>query len=87
MGAIKVRLGGTLLFAAGGRTEFEVETGPEATTIRQLLAQLGELYPELQPLLARGVAVAINGVVYREAFLTEIPDGSEVYLLPAMQGG
>jgi molybdopterin converting factor small subunit len=68
---------------AGGATEFEVE----ATTIRELLARLGERYPQLQPVLDRGVTVAVNGTIYRGAFLAPIPDGSEVYLLPAMAGG
>jgi molybdopterin converting factor small subunit len=68
---------------AGGATEFEVE----ATTIRELLARLSERYPQLQPVLDRGVTVAVNGTIYRGAFLAPIPDGSEVYLLPAMAGG
>ena len=68
---------------AGGITEFPVE----ATTIREMLTRLGELYPELKPLLERGVTVAVNGTIYRGAFLAEIPDGSEVYVLPPMAGG
>ena len=80
---VRVRLGGPLMSQAGGATEFEVE----ATTIRELLARLGERYPQLQPVLDRGVTVAVNGTIYRGAFLAPIPDGSEVYLLPAMAGG
>ena len=80
---VRVRLGGPLMSQAGGATEFEVE----ATTIRELLARLGELYPQLRPILDRGVTVAVNGTIYRGAFLAPIPDGSEVYLLPAMAGG
>jgi molybdopterin converting factor small subunit len=80
---VRVRLGGPLMSQAGGATEFEVE----ATTIRELLARLGELYPQLRPILDRGVTVAVNGTIYRGAFLAPIPDGSEVYLLPALTGG
>ena len=80
---VRVRLGGPLMSQAGGVTEFDVE----ATTIRELLARLGELYPQLRPILDRGVAVAVNGTIYRGAFLAPIPDGSEVYLLPAAAGG
>ena len=80
---VRVRLGGPLMSQAGGATEFEVE----ATTIRELLARLSERYPQLQPVLDRGVTVAVNGTIYRGAFLAPIPDGSEVYLLPAMAGG
>ena len=68
---------------AGGVTEFDVE----ASTIRELLAKLGELYPALKPLLDRGVTVAVNGTVYRGAFLTPIPEGAEVYVLPPLVGG
>jgi molybdopterin synthase sulfur carrier subunit len=68
---------------AGGATEFEVE----AATIREVLARLGDLYPQLKPVLDRGVTVAVNGTIYRGAFLEPIPKGSEVYLLPALVGG
>ena len=68
---------------AGGITEFDVE----ASTIRELLAKLGALYPALKPLLDRGVTVAVNGTVYRGAFLTPIPEGAEVYILPPLVGG
>lgn len=80
---IRVRLGGPLMSQAGGATEFQVE----AATIRDLLARLGELYPQLQPVLERGVTVAVNGTIYRGAFLAPIPEGSEVFLLPALVGG
>lgn len=68
---------------AGGVTEFLVE----ATTIREMLTRLGKAHPELRPVLARGVAVSVNGTIYRGAFLAEIPDGSEVYVLPPLAGG
>jgi molybdopterin converting factor small subunit len=68
---------------AGGITEFLVD----ATTIREMLTLLGEAHPELRSVLERGVAVAVNGTIYRGAFLTKIPDGSEVYLLPPVAGG
>ena len=68
---------------AGGITEFDVE----ASTIRELLAKLSAIYPALKPLLDRGVTVAVNGTVYRGAFLTPIPEGAEVYILPPLVGG
>ena len=69
--------------AAGGRTDFEVEAG----NIMQLLRALGECYPELAPLLERGVAVAIDGQLYRDAWLQPIPPGAEVYLMARVGGG
>jgi sulfur-carrier protein len=80
---VRVKLGGPLMSQAGGATEFEVE----ATTIRELLARLGELYPQLGPVLNRGVTVAVNGTIYRGAFLAPIPQGAEIYLIPALVGG
>ena len=80
---VSVKLGGPLMSQAGGATEFEVE----AATIRELLARLGELYPQLRPVLDRGVTVAVNGTLYRGAFLAPIPEGAEIYLIPALVGG
>ena len=80
---VRVKLGGPLMSQVGGATEFDVE----ATTIRELLVQLGEHYPQLKPVLDRGVAVAVDGTIYRGAFLAPIRDGSEVFLLPALVGG
>ena len=80
---LHVRLGGPLMSQAGGATGFDIE----AANIRELLDRLGEMYPELRPMLDRGVTVAVNGTVFRAAFLTPIPPGSEVYLLPALVGG
>ncbi len=80
---VHVKLGGPLMSQVSGATEFEVE----AATIRELLTRLAEFYPQLKPLLDRGVAVAVNGTIYRGAFLAPIPEGSEVYLLPALAGG
>lgn len=80
---VQVRLGATLTTAAGGRTEFEVE----AANIMQLLGALERRYPELEPVLERGVAVAINGQIYRDAWLEPIPPDAEVYLMPRVAGG
>jgi molybdopterin converting factor small subunit len=80
---VRVKLGGPLMSQAGGATEFEVE----AATIRELLARLDEIYPQLRPVLDRGVTVAVNGTLYRGAFLAPIPEGAEIYLIPALVGG
>ena len=69
--------------AAGGRAKVEVE----AATIHQLLSRLGQDHPKLKPMLERGVAVAINGEIYRDDWLRAIPPGSEVVILPKMAGG
>jgi len=53
----------------------------------QLLRALGEAYPELKPILDKGVAVAIDGQLYRDAQLQPVSDDSEVYLMPRVAGG
>ena len=81
---VHVRLvGGVLMSAAGGKTEFHLQ----AANIWQLLDQLGTEYPELKPILAKGVAVAINGLVYRASWLHPIPKDAEVVIMPPLQGG
>jgi sulfur-carrier protein len=80
---VRVRLGGTLTTVAGGRTEFEVE----ATNVREMMDRLGERFPQLKPVLERGLAIAIDGQIYRNAWLQPVNENSEIYLLPPMAGG
>ena len=44
-------------------------------------------YPELAPVIERGVAVAIDGQIYNNALLQDVHDGAEVYLMPKLRGG
>ena len=80
---VQVMLSGSLKTAAGGQAAFEVE----AANIHQLLTRLGEQHPKLKPVLDRGVAVSINGQIYRDDWFRPIPPGSEVFILPRMAGG
>jgi len=78
-----VVLTGNLRQFTGGEREFELEAG----TIRQLLRALGERHPALRPHLEEGVAVAIDGEIFQDAWLEPIPPGSEVHLIPKLAGG
>jgi molybdopterin converting factor small subunit len=78
-----VTLIGTLRQYTGGVTELEVD----AATVRQLLARLGEKFPELTPHLEQGMAVAIDGQIYQDALLQPIAKDSEVHVLPQIAGG
>jgi molybdopterin converting factor small subunit len=78
-----VTLTGNLRQLTGGIAEMEIE----AASVRQLIARLGEAYPALAPHLADGVAVAIDGQIYQDALLQEIPPGSDVHILPPIAGG
>lgn len=59
----------------------------EATTIRELLTRLMERYPKLDAFKEEGIAVAIDGTIYRDSWETPIPQDSEVFVLPRIVGG
>jgi sulfur-carrier protein len=58
-----------------------------ATTIRELFRVLSETYPGMEPHIKRGVAVSINGKIYRDQWDTVLPPDAEIYLLPRVPGG
>ncbi len=80
---VKVKLWGSLRSLADGREIVEVE----AKNFKQLLDQLELICPELKPQIKRGVSVALDGVIYRDAWFTPITDDNEIVLLPYMVGG
>jgi len=80
---MEVFLSGPLRDAVGGLASIEVE----AETIRELLTRLTDRYPKLEAHLEDGIAVAIDGTIYRDSWETPIPEHSEVYLLPRIAGG
>ncbi|MBL4719942.1 MAG: MoaD/ThiS family protein [Alphaproteobacteria bacterium] len=77
-----VLTGGLLRFTEGTET-FELD----GATVRQLFRQLAALYPDLEPHLEEGIAVVINGQMYQDAWLEQVPPDSEVFLLPQIAGG
>ena len=80
---MQVSLNGSLRSGAGGASTIEIEAG----TIRELFDRLVETYPDMQSHLDKGIAVAINGEVYRDDWNKSIPADAEVVLLPRIQGG
>ena len=78
-----IHLWGALRPAADGASVIQVE----AQTIRELFRKLEEQYPGMAPHIARGVAVSINGKIFRDSWQEQLPDGAEIYLLPRIQGG
>ena len=83
MNVARVRLSSSFKPYTGGATQFEVH----ATNVRQLLERLGALHAGLAPHLEHGVAVAIDGVIYQDALLQPIAEGSEVVLIERIAGG
>lgn len=80
---VQVSLTGSFRAAMGGVASVEVE----ADTIRELFARLLARYPALQDHLDEGIAVSINGEIYRDEWGKAIPANAEVFLLPRIQGG
>tara|TARA_R110002072_G_scaffold1780_9_gene14769 strand:- start:56472 stop:56714 length:243 start_codon:yes stop_codon:yes gene_type:complete len=80
---VEVFLSGPLRDAVDGATSIQVE----ASTIRELLTRLNDRYPKLNVHMDDGIAVAIDGTIYRDSWETVIPENSEVFLLPRIVGG
>jgi sulfur-carrier protein len=81
--SIEVHLWGALRPLVGGALSVSVE----ATTIRELFRVLTNNYPGMEPHIKRGVAVAINGQIYRDQLDTILPNNAEIYLMPRVPGG
>ncbi|MBC8035678.1 MAG: MoaD/ThiS family protein [Rhizobiales bacterium] len=80
---VEVHLWGALRPAAGGASSVDVE----ADGIREMFRKLEEQYPGMAPHIARGIAVSINGKIFRDSWGEKFPAGAEIYLLPRIQGG
>jgi molybdopterin converting factor small subunit len=64
--------------ALGGADALEIE----AKTLRELMRKLVKKYPRLQKHIDEGIALAVDGEIYRDNW-----DVEEVYLMPRIQGG
>ena len=58
-----------------------------AETIADIMATLIDRYPSFQQLLDSGIAVSINGQIYRDDWTQPIPADAEVFLIPRIEGG
>jgi len=59
----------------------------EGTNIRELLQNITREYPSLRQRIEQGVAVAIDGNIYRDDWDQPIPEGAQVVLLSRIAGG
>ena len=80
---LKICLSGPLKTAAGGAASVSIS----AVTIRELLRELVKQYPSMQHQLDDGIAVSVNGQIFRDSWAEQIPEGAEIFLLPRIQGG
>ena len=80
---LKVCLSGPFKAAADGAASVLIS----AATIRELLRELVKQYPGMQNQLDDGIAVSVNGQIFRDNWSKKIPKGAEIFLLPRIQGG
>ena len=80
---MQVSLSGALRSDAGGASVVDIE----ASTIRELMKRLVDRFPEMEVHLEDGLAVAIDGVIYRDDWTQSIPQDAEVVLIPRIKGG
>jgi sulfur-carrier protein len=80
---VEVHLWGALRPIVGGALSVSVE----AKDIRELFKKLSAEYPAFEPHLKQGIAVSINGRIYRDTWDTALPTDAEIYLLPRIPGG
>jgi molybdopterin synthase sulfur carrier subunit len=80
---VKVAFTSSFRSALDGEDQLELE----ASTIRELLRVLVARYPRMRRHLDEGIAIAIEGEIYRDNRDRVIPPGSEVFLMPRIQGG
>ncbi len=83
MAKVNVTYISTFRPALGGAEALEIE----ARTLRELMRKLISKYPRMQKHVDSGISLAIDGHIYRDDWDVEIPEGSEVYLMPRLQGG
>lgn len=80
---MQVSVTGALRVAAGGCASIEIE----AHTIRELITRVVERFPDMAEELEDGIAVAIDGVIYRDDWTQPIPPDAQVFLMPRIAGG
>ncbi len=79
----RVVLVGNLTRLTGGMSELTLE----AANVMQLFKLLEDRFPGIRPHLEEGTAVAIDGQIYQDTWLTPIAADAEVHLMPAIGGG
>ncbi len=67
----------------GGQSEFDVA----ASNFRQLVSELDGRFPGLGRQVEDGMAIAVDGEIYQDAYGVALPAGSEIVLIPKIGGG
>lgn len=80
---VQVLLTGSMRALAGGQEVVELE----ASTFKEVMDGLRAAHPALAPVIDRGVSLAVDGLIYRNSWFTEVKPDSEVVVMPYMRGG
>jgi molybdopterin synthase sulfur carrier subunit len=75
--------GSTCRQFTGGRTEFEVK----AENFLRLVRELDGMFPGLGHQVEEGMAIAIDGEIYQDAYGASFGPDSEIVLFPKIAGG
>ncbi len=78
----QVRVFGGLRDAVNGAESIQVE----GTSIRELLQNLSRDYPPMRQRIEQGIAIAIDGFIYRDDWERRKPEAGEVGLLSRIAG-
>ena len=80
---VTVQLYGSLTQFTGGVAKVELE----ASTIREVFAELIAEHPALQKQIETNISVSIDGRIYTESLFEKVGPENEVILLPRIAGG
>lgn len=83
MPTVVLSSGSTASQFTGGQTEFEVE----ATNFRRLIQELDRRFPGLGEQVEENMAIAIDGVIYQDAYDATFAASGEICLIPKIGGG
>jgi molybdopterin synthase sulfur carrier subunit len=67
----------------GGRSQLDVE----ATSFRRLVMELDRRFPGLGHQVEEGMAVAVNGEIFQDAYSLALDPDAEIWLIPKIGGG
>ena len=80
---VTVQLYGSLTQFTGGVASVDVE----ASTIREVFAELIREHPGLEEQIESNISVSIDGRIYTESLFEKVGPDNEVILLPRIAGG
>ena len=83
MPKVVISSGSPSIHYTDGVTDFEVV----ATNFRRLVLELEARFPGLGKQVEEGMAIAIDGEIYQDAYAAELKPNSEIVLIPKIGGG